>query len=166
MATVTLHGNAFETNGNLPEVGSKAPGFQLVDSDLKDVSLADFAGKSVILNIFPSIDTEVCATSTRRFNEEAQELAGVKVLTVSKDLPFALKRFRANEGLDKILQVSAFRSAEFGDAYGVKLVNGPLGELFARAIVVVNGDGEVVHTELVPEIGDEPNYDAAIAAVR
>lgn len=165
MASVTLHGKPFQTNGELPEIGTQAPDFQLVGSDLETIRLADFVGEALILNIFPSIDTSVCATSTRRFNEEAQQLEGTKVLTVSKDLPFALKRFRANEGLEAILQVSAFRSPEFGEDYHVTLLDGPLASLFARAVIVLDAEHRVVHTQLVAEIGDEPDYDAAIAAL-
>lgn len=164
MASITLKGNPINTCGDLPAVGTKAPGFTLVDTDLNDVSLDSFAGKNVVLNIFPSIDTPVCANSVRKFNEAAAGENAV-VLCISMDLPFAHKRFCGAEGLENVISLSAFRNPEFGKDYGVTIVDGPLRGLFARAVVVVNGDGEVVYTELVPEIAQEPNYDAALAAI-
>lgn len=164
MATVTLKGNPIHTTGELPKVGEAAPDFSLVKNDLGEITLKELKGKTVILNIFPSIDTPVCATSTRRFNQELDNLENTVVLCVSQDLPFASKRFCGSEGLEKVLPASAFRS-EFGNSYGVSLQDGPLKGLFARAILVVDPEGKVKYTELVPEIGQEPNYEAAIASV-
>jgi thiol peroxidase len=166
MATVTLKGNQIHTEGNLPAVGSKAPDFKLVNGELADISLASFKGKRKILNIVPSLDTAVCATSTRKFNEKAGSLPNTVVLVISADLPFAAKRFCVAEGLDKVVPASTFRSGDFGKAYGLDLVDGPLRGLLARAVVVVDTDGKVIHTELVPEIAQEPNYDAALAALK
>ncbi len=166
MATVTLKGNAFQTAGELPSVGSSAPDFKLTKSDLSDVSLKDFAGKKVILNIFPSIDTGTCATSVRAFNKEASELPGVVVVGVSKDLPFALGRFCGAEGIDKVVTTSALRDDSFARGYGVTFTDGPLAGVFSRAIVVINEDGKVVHTEQVAETANEPDYAKAIAAVK
>lgn len=160
MATITLRGNAIETVGELPKVGSKAPDFSLLKQDLSRVSLKDFSGPKV-LNIFPSVDTAVCAASVRKFNEAASK-RGLTVLCVSEDLPFALKRFCGAEGLDKVVTLSAFRSS-FGKDYGVEMKTGPLAGLCSRAVVVLDGDNTVVYTEQVPEIGQEPNYDAALA---
>lgn len=160
MATITLRGNAIETVGELPKVGTKAQDFSLLKQDLSRVSLKDFAGPKV-LNIFPSIDTAVCAASVRKFNEAASK-RGVTVLCISEDLPFALKRFCGAEGLDKVEPLSAFRSS-FGKDYGVEIKTGPLAGLCSRAVVVLDGDNTVLYTEQVPEIGQEPNYDAALA---
>jgi thiol peroxidase len=166
MAKITFKGNPVATVGELPKVGAAAPGFTLTKSDLSPVSNQDFAGKNVVLNIFPSIDTGVCATSVRKFNAEAAKLPNTVVLCVSKDLPFAQKRFCGAEGIDKVTTASWFRGPDFGKDYGVTMADGPLAGLFARAVVVLDGSGKVVHTELVPEIAQEPNYAAAIAAVR
>lgn len=163
MASITLKGNPINTNGNLPAVGSKAPDFKLVTVDLGEVSLADFAGKTVVLNIFPSVDTPTCAASVRRFNVELSKLSGVSVLCASADLPFAHKRFCAAEGVDKVQSVSDLRDKGFGERYGVRVVDGPLAGLLARAVVVIK-DGTVAYTQLVPEIAEEPNYEAAVAA--
>jgi thioredoxin-dependent peroxiredoxin len=165
MAQVTLGGNPVNTSGNLPAVGSPAPAFTLTKTDLSDVSLADYAGKQVVLNIFPSIDTPVCAASVRRFNEEAAKLGGAVVLCVSADLPFAHKRFCGAEGIDKVESLSTVRGGGFGDAYGVRLVDGPLAGVLARAIVVVGADGKVTHSQLVPEIKQEPDYAVALGAL-
>ncbi len=165
MAQVTLGGNAVNTIGDLPAVGSEAPGFKLTKTDLADVSLKDYAGKKVILNIFPSVDTDVCATSVRKFNEAAGDIAGVAVLCISADLPFALKRFCGAEGLDKVEPLSTMRGGTFGKDYGVRLIDGPLEGILARSIVVVDADGKVTYTQLVPEITQEPDYDKALAAV-
>jgi thioredoxin-dependent peroxiredoxin len=165
MATVTLRGNAVSTSGELPKVGSKAPDFQLVNQDLKDVSLAEFAGKKKILNIYPSVDTPVCATSTRKFNEKAAALKDAVVICISEDLPFAFKRFCAAEGLANVQTLSTMRHRDFAKKYGVELTSGPLAGVCARAIVVLDQDNKVVHTELVKEIADEPNYDAALKAL-
>jgi thioredoxin-dependent peroxiredoxin len=164
MAETSLGGNPVHTVGDLPEVGEPAPAFTLTKSDLSDVSLAALAGKRVILNIFPSVDTAVCATSTRRFNELAAGLDNTEVICVSADLPFAAKRFCGAEGIDKVSTGSTFRST-FGDDYGVRLVDGPLAGVMARAVVVIDEGGRVAHSQLVPNIGSEPDYDAAVAAV-
>jgi thioredoxin-dependent peroxiredoxin len=166
MATVTLKGNPIHTIGDLPRVGAKAPDFKLTSGELKDVSLKDYAGKKKVLNIVPSLDTAVCATSTRKFNEKAGQLANTVVLVVSSDLPFASKRFCTTEGLQNVVPLSLMRSRDFAKDYGVLLTDGPLAGICARAVVVVNEKDEVVHAELVPEIGQEPNYDAALAAVK
>lgn len=163
MASITLKGNPINTNGTLPAVGSKAPDFKLVTVELGEVSLADFAGKTVVLNIFPSVDTPTCAASVRRFNVELSKLSGVSVLCASADLPFAHKRFCAAEGVDKVQSVSDLRDKGFGERYGVKVVDGPLAGLLARAVVVIK-NGTVAYTQLVPEIAEEPNYEAAVAA--
>ncbi len=164
MATVTLKGNPFNTNGNLPAAGSQAPDFKLVKTDLSEVSKADLAGKRVVLNIFPSVDTPTCATSVRTFNAEASKLDNTVVVCASQDLPFALGRFCGAEGLSNVIPASAFRS-DFASAYGVKLVDGPLTGLTARAVVVLDTDGKVLHTELVSEVAHEPNYAAALKAL-
>ena len=164
MAQVTLRGNPFNTNGELPAVGSSAPEFSLVGSDLSVLTPDAVRGKKVVLNIFPSIDTPTCATSVRTFNERAADLDNTVVLCVSEDLPFAAGRFCGAEGIENVVTGSAFRS-EFGSEYGVELQDGPLAGLMARAVVVVDENGDVVYTELVGEIGDEPNYDAALAAL-
>ncbi len=164
MATVTLHGNPFETVGSLPEVGSSAPAFTLAKTDLSDVSLSDFAGKRVVLNIFPSIDTATCATSVREFNSKAAALDNVVVVCVSADLPFALGRFCGAEGISNVVTASSFR-ASFGDDYGVAFKTGPLAQLLSRAVVVINTEGKVVYTQQVAETGDEPDYAAALSAL-
>jgi thiol peroxidase len=163
MAQITLRGNPINTVGELPGVGSSAPGFALTGTDLGEVSSEQFRGKSVVLNIFPSVDTPVCATSVRTFNERAAA-NGVAVVCVSKDLPFAQKRFCGAEGIENVVTASAFR-ASFGEDYGITIADGPMAGLLGRAVVVVGADGNVAYTELVPEIGQEPDYDAALAAV-
>jgi thiol peroxidase len=165
MAAITLKGNPINTNGTLPAVGSAAPAFSLTGVDLADVGLDSVAGKTVVLNIFPSIDTPTCAASVRRFNAELDKLGSVAVLCVSADLPFAHKRFCGAEGLERVQSLSDMRDKGFGERYGVKIVDGPLAGLLARAVVVIKG-GKVAYAELVPEIADEPNYDAAIAAAK
>ena len=165
MATVTLQGNPVSVAGELPAVGSQAPSFSLVGTDLSEVSLSQFAGKKLILNIYPSVDTGTCAASTREFNTRMNERDDVVVLCVSQDLPFAFARFCGAEGLEKIQTASTFRSNAFLDDYGVKIADGALAGLCARAVVAVSETGEVKHTELVAEIADEPNYDAALAAL-
>ncbi|ORB74185.1 thiol peroxidase [Mycobacterium scrofulaceum] len=162
MAQITLRGNPINTVGELPAVGSSAPAFILTGGDLGAVSSDQLDGKAVVLNIFPSVDTPVCATSVRTFNERAAA-SGATVVCVSKDLPFAFARFCGAEGIENVTTASAFRSS-FGDDYGVTLKDGPMAGLLARAIVVVGPDGKVTYTELVPEIAQEPNYDAALAA--
>lgn len=152
------------TSGELPEKGAKAPAFELVKSDLSTVSSADLAGQRVILNIFPSIDTPTCATSVRTFNERAASLDNTAVICVSADLPFAAGRFCGAEGIDSVMTGSTFRGS-FLDDYGVKMVDGPLAGVAARSVVVLDGDGTVLHSQMVPEIADEPDYDAAIGAL-
>ncbi len=164
MATVTLRGNPFSTSGELPAVGAPAPKFSLVSNDLSEVDSDSLAGKKVVLNIFPSIDTPTCATSVRTFNERAAGLDNTVVLCVSEDLPFAAGRFCGAEGIENVQTGSDFRS-DFAETYGVKLEDGPLAGLMARAVVVIGEDGNVTYTQLVSEIGDEPDYDAAIAAL-
>jgi thioredoxin-dependent peroxiredoxin len=166
MATVTLKGSPIHTSGELPAVGAGAPDFRLTGADLKDVSLGDYKGKRKILNIVPSLDTPVCQTSTRKFNEQAGKLANTVVLVVSGDLPFAAKRFCTTEGLQNVVTLSTFRAKEFAQRWGVTLVDGPLAGLTARAVVVLDENDRVTYTELVPEIAQEPNYDRALAAVK
>jgi len=164
MAEVTLGGNPVHTSGELPAVGSAAPAYTVTGSDLADVSSADLAGKNVVLNIFPSVDTPTCATSVRTFNERAASLDNTVVVCVSADLPFALGRFCGAEGIENVQTTSTFRSS-FGSDFGVDLVDGKLAGVLARAVVVVGPDGSVKHTELVGEIAQEPNYDAALSAI-
>jgi thiol peroxidase len=166
MAQVTLKGNPFHTVGDLPKVGSQGPAFTLTRTDLSEATPADYKGQRVVLNIFPSIDTPTCATSVRKFNAEASKLANTVVLCISADLPFAAGRFCSTEGLDKVVPASTFRNAEFGQAYGVTLKDGPLRGLLARSVVVLDATGKVLHTELVPEIAHEPDYAAALAALK
>jgi thiol peroxidase len=162
MAQITLRGNPINTFGELPVVGSSAPGFSLTGTDLGTVSSEQFNGKPLLLNIFPSVDTPVCATSVRTFNERAAG-SGLSVLCVSNDLPFAQKRFCGAEDIENVTTVSAFRDS-FGEDYGVTITDGPMAGLLARAVVVIGTDGNVAYAELVPEIAQEPNYDAAVAA--
>ncbi len=164
MADITFRGTPVTTSGELPAVGSDAPTFELVGSDLAAVSSADYAGRRVVLNIFPSIDTGVCAASVRRFNELAAGMDNTTVVGVSKDLPFAHGRFCEAEGIENLVTGSAFRS-DFGEQFGVTMNDGPLAGLLARSVVVVDEDGKVVYTEMVPEIGQEPDYDAALEAL-
>lgn len=165
MGTVTLKGDPIDTAGDLPAVGSDAPEFTLVAPDLSEVSKSGLAGKRVILNIFPSVDTPVCASSVRRFNEAASSLENTVVLCVSMDLPFAQARFCGAEGLDNVQSGSDFRGGAFGKAYGIEITSGPLAGLHARGIVILDEAGKVVFTELVPEIAQEPDYDAALASL-
>lgn len=164
MATVTLRGNPLHTNGDLPAVGSKAPEFKAVAKDLSDVSLATYAGKRKVLNIFPSIDTPTCATSVRQFNKRASEVDNTVVLCVSADLPFAQARFCGAEGLNNVATLSLMRGS-FAKDYGVLLTDGPLAGVTARAVVVIDENDKVVHAELISEIANEPNYDAALKAL-
>jgi thiol peroxidase len=166
MAQVTLKGTPIHTNGDLPALGAKAPDFMLTGGDLKDVTLADYRGKKKILNIVPSLDTGVCATSTRKFNESAGKLANTVVLVVSADLPFASKRFCTTEGLQNVVPLSLMRGKHFAKDYGVFIEDGPLAGICARAVVVLDENDKVVHRQLVPEIGQEPDYEKALAAVR
>jgi thiol peroxidase len=165
MATITLQGNEIHTNGELPAVGDRAPDSHLVDGELTDRHLADYAGKKKLLNIVPSLDTPVCATSTRKFNEAAAAHAGTVMLVISADLPFAQGRFCGAEGTDKVIPLSMMRSRNFAKDYGVLIEDGPLAGITARAVVVLDENDKVVYTELVPEIGQEPDYDAALAAL-
>jgi thiol peroxidase len=165
MAQVTLHGSPVNISGDLPAVGSKAPGFQLVDGELNDVKLSDFAGKKKLLSIVPSLDTPTCATSTRVFNERLGGRDDVVVLVVSADLPFAQGRFCAAEGTADVKTLSMMRSRNFAKDYGMLIVDGPLAGITARAALVLDENDKVLHAELVGEIGDEPDYDAAIAAL-
>ncbi len=166
MAQITLKGNPIHTGGELPTVGTKAPNFILTSGDLAEKSLADYAGKNVVLNIFPSVDTGVCAQSVRTFNKEVSSAPNTVVLSISKDLPFALSRFCAAEGLENVETLSDYKTEEFANAYGVKIVDGPLNGLLSRAVVVINPSGEVTYTEQVPEIGQEPDYKDALAAIQ
>jgi thioredoxin-dependent peroxiredoxin len=165
MARITLKGKPITTCGTLPVKGSKAPDFTLTKADLSDVSLSSLAGKKIVLNIFPSIDTSVCAMSVRRFNAEAGKLENTLVLCISADLPFATTRFCGTEGLRNVVTLSTFRHPEFGDVYGVRIVDGTMAGLMSRAIVVIDEKGSVVYTEQVPEIAQEPNYAAALKAI-
>lgn len=165
MGKVTLKGNPVSTSGDLPGVGAAAPDFRLVTKDLSDVSLASYAGKKKLLNILPSLDTPTCQTSTRKFNELAAGKSNAVVLVVSADLPFAMGRFCSTEGLDNVEPLSMMRGREFGDSYGVMITDGPLEGVTARAVVVVDESDKVVYTQLVSEIADEPDYDAALAAL-
>jgi thiol peroxidase len=165
MATITLRGNAIHTSGELPKIGSVAPEFKLAAQDLKDMGLKDYAGKRKVLNIFPSIDTPTCATSTRKFNEKASTLKDAVVICISADLPFAFKRFCAAEGLSNVQTLSTFRHPEFMKAYGLRIEDGPLAGVCARSVVVLDKDNKVLHTELVKEIADEPDYEAALKAL-
>lgn len=162
MTTITLDGKEIHTVGDLPAVGSTAPAFTLTNAELGDSSLADYAGKKIVLNIFPSIDTGVCAESTRRFNTAAGSLDDTVVLCISADLPFALSRFCGAENLDNVITLSTFRNPEFGDDYGVRITDSPIAGLMSRAVIVIDENGAVVHTEQVPEIAQEPDYDAAL----
>lgn len=166
MAKITLKGNPVQTSGELPKVGTQAPGLSLTKGDLSETSLSDYAGRRVVLNIFPSLDTPTCATSVRKFNALAGQTPNTTVLCISADLPFAAGRFCSTEGLEEVVPASSFRSPGFGQTYGVTIVDGPLRGLLARAVVVVDGDGKVVHSQLVPEIVNEPDYDAALAALK
>ncbi|MGM0580278.1 MAG: thiol peroxidase [Bacteroidota bacterium] len=166
MSEITLGGNPSNTVGDLPSIGKKAPDFKLVKTDMSEVSLSDFKSKNVILNIFPSVETKVCAMSVREFNEKAASLDNTVVLCVSKDLPFAQARFCGAEGIENAIPVSNFRNNSFGNDYGVKILDGGFKGLNARAVVVLNPDGEVIYNQLVPEIGNEPDYENALKALK
>lgn len=166
MANITLKGNPIQTCGNLPEKGTQAPAFKLVSSDLSEVSLSDHAGKKIVLNIFPSVDTPVCALSVRKFNQEAAEVKGTKVFCISADLPFAFGRFCGAEGIKNVLTLSTFRNQDFGLAYGVTITTGPLAGLLSRAVLVLDEKGKVIYTEQVPEIAQEPDYESALKVIR
>ncbi len=166
MSTVTLAGNPIHLAGQFPKVGDGAPSFTLVGADLADVSLKDYAGKRKVLNIVPSLDTPVCQTSTRKFNERASAQHNTVVLVIAADLPFAMKRFCETEGLKNVVSLSTMRGREFMVNYGVEIIDGPLAGITARAVVVLDEHDKVVHAELVPEIKQEPNYDAALAVLK
>lgn len=166
MATTKLRGNPINTNADLPGVGAKAPDFLLIDGDLKEVKLADFKGKKKLLNIVPSLDTPVCAISTKKFNDFAKTRSDVAAFTISADLPFAQKRFCTAENIGNVRTLSMMRDRNFAKDYGVLIQNGPLTGITARAVVVLDENDKVTYRELVPEIGQEPNYEAAIAALK
>ena len=166
MATIKLGGNPIHTVGELPKKGDKAPDFKLTRTDLKDVSLEDYAGKKKILNILPSLDTGVCAASMLRFNVEAAKLGNTVILTISNDLPFAQKRFCEAEGIKEVVALSELRTRDFGEAYGVRIADGPMAGLMSRAVLVLDENDVVVHAEQVPEIAQEPDYASALAAAR
>jgi thiol peroxidase len=166
MAEITLEGKKIHTSGKLPKIGKKAPDFLLVKGDLSDVTLKDFSGKKKILNIVPSLDTGVCAASAKRFNELAKELKDTVILTISNDLPFAQERFCGAEGIDNVVTLSQLRNRSFGKKYGIEIVDGPLAGLLGRAIVVLDQQDTVIYTELVGEITQEPNYEAAANVVK
>ncbi|MDO4319627.1 MAG: thiol peroxidase [Bacteroidales bacterium] len=166
METVYFNGTPCHTYGSIPAVGTKAPCFNLVTKDLADVSCQDFEGKRVVLNIFPSLDTPVCAASVRRFNKEAAGLDDVAVLCVSMDLPFAMSRFCSAEGIDNVIAASAFRSPLFSEKYGLQIVDGPLAGLLARAVIILDKDRKVIYSELVDEITHEPDYEGAMYVLK
>ncbi|MDD2313275.1 MAG: thiol peroxidase [Proteiniphilum sp.] len=165
MANITFKGSPVQTSGELPDKGASAPDFTLVKSDLSEAKLSDFKGKNVVLNIFPSLDTGTCAASVRRFNKEAASLDNTVVLGISADLPFAAGRFCSAEGIENVITLSTFRDNDFGKDYGLVMNNGPLRGLLARAVVVIDSEGKVLHTELVSEIAQEPDYQSAINSI-
>jgi thioredoxin-dependent peroxiredoxin len=166
MAQITFKGNPVHTAGSLPQAGTQAPDFKLVRADLSPLTLHELKGKKIILNIFPSLDTSVCAASVRRFNVEAAKLNDTVVLCISRDLPFAQKRFCAAEGIENVITGSEYRDSSFSKSYGVQIEDGVLEGLFSRAVVVVNAQGKVVYSEQVPEITAEPDYEYALAAAK
>jgi len=165
MASITLGGNAVNTSGNLPEIGTKAPNFKLIKTDLSSTSLEDYKGTKLVLNIFPSIDTGTCATSVRKFNETASTLDNTKVLCISRDLPFAQKRFCGAEGLENVENLSDFKDGSFGKNYGLEITDSVLAGLHSRVVIILDENGVVKYTEQVPEIANEPNYESALAAL-
>ena len=166
MAEITLGGNKVHTKGSLPAVGSKAPNFKLTATDLSEKTLNDFAGHRLILNIFPSLDTGICAASIRHFNQAAASLPNTKVLCISRDTPFAHGRFCTTEGIENVVSLSQFRDSEFGNTYGVTMTDGSMQSFLSRAVVIVDENGTVIYTEQVPEIAQEPDYDKALAALK
>lgn len=166
MTKITLKGNPIKTSGELPQIGKKAPGFKLVKNDLSIAKLKDFKGSKLLLNISPSLDTSVCATSIRKFNEAAAKIENVTIAYVSRDLPFAMARFCGADGIDKVITLSDFNTGKFGKKYGLTMKTGPMQGLHSRAIVVLDEKGKVVYTEQVPEITQEPNYEAALEALK
>ena len=165
MAQITFKGNPIHTAGNLPKTGDRAPDFTVTKDDRSDTSRKDFKGKRLVLNIFPSIDTPVCASSVRKFNEQASKLNNTAILCISRDLPFAQKRFCASEGLNNVINASEYKNASFSDAYKVKIVDGPLAGLLSRAVVVIDEHGKVIHSQQVPEIAQEPDYAKALSVL-
>ncbi|WP_284653132.1 thiol peroxidase [Flavobacterium terrisoli] len=165
MASVLLSGNPVNTNGELPKVGTKAPDFKLTTTNLSIVNLSDFAGMKLVLNIFPSIDTPTCATSVRKFNADASKLSNTKVFCISRDLPFAQRRFCGAEGLENVINLSDFNTGNFGKDYGLEFVEGPFIGLHSRAVIVIDENGVIKYTEQVPNTSNEPNYEAALAAL-
>ena len=165
MASITLKGNAINTNGELPKVGTQLADFKLIQNDLSVATLSTFAGKKLVLNIFPSIDTGTCAASVRKFNEAAAGLENTTVLCISRDLPFAQQRFCGAEGIENVVNLSDFQAGTFGKNNGLEIVDGPLAGLHSRVLIVLDAEGKVIHTEQVGEIVDEPNYEAALAAL-
>ncbi|MBC5836738.1 thiol peroxidase [Flavobacterium muglaense] len=165
MASITLGGNPINTSGELPKVGTKLANFKLIQNDLSVASLGSFAGKKLVLNIFPSIDTGTCAASVRKFNESAAKLDNTAVLCISRDLPFAQKRFCGAEGIENVVNLSDFNGGDFGKTNGLEIVDGPLAGLHSRVLIVTDVDGTILHTEQVGEIADEPNYEAALAVL-
>lgn len=166
MATITLGGNKVNTSGTLPKIGSQAPDFKLTAVDLSTKTLSDFSGQNLVLNVFPSVDTGTCAQSMRTFNKEASSLNNTKVLCISKDLPFAMARFCGAEGLENVISLSDYKTGDFGSTYGLDFTDSVLETLLSRCIIVINEEGKVIHTEQVPEIADEPNYKAALEALK
>ena len=165
MASITLDGNPINTNGELPKVGTKAPEFNLVNSKLSESTLQDFVGNKLVLNIFPSVETGVCSAAVRKFNQIAGGLTNTKVLCISRDLPFAQSRFCASEGLENVINLSDFKDGSFGKTNGLEIADGVLAGLHSRVIIVIDENGVISHTEQVGEIANEPNYDAALAAL-
>ena len=165
MATITLKGNSIHTTGELPNIGTTAPDFKMIKTDLSEATLSDYKGFKVILNVFPSVDTGTCAASVRKFNKEAAELDNTKVLCISRDLPFAQGRFCGAEGIENVENLSDFATGDFGKNYGLQISDGPLAHLHSRAVIVLDEAGKVIYTEQVPEIVDEPNYKAALEAL-
>lgn len=163
---ITFKGAPVHTVGSLPQIGAKAPDFTLVKTDLSNLHLKDYLGKNIILNVFISLDTPVCATSIRKFNMDASKLSNTVVICVSLDLPFAYQRFCSIEGLDKVIPASAFRNPEFGKTYGLTITDGPLSQLLSRAVIAIDKDQNIVYTEQVPEITQEPNYAAVLEVIQ
>ncbi len=166
MANITLHGNEIHTNGELPETGSTAPDFNLVTAKLEDVSLETYSGKKKLLNIVPSLDTPTCALSTKKFNDAAADNPDLVILIISADLPFAMSRFCAAEGVENVISLSMMRSRNFAKDYGVLIEDGPLAGITARAVLVLDENNQIIHSQLVSEIADEPDYEAALASLR
>jgi thiol peroxidase len=166
MAAITIGGKTVHTSGNMPQKGEMAPDFALTNTDLKTVTLDELKGKKLVLNVFPSIDTTVCAASVRMFSKEVVALPNTLVVNISRDLPFAYKRFCAMEGIENAIGLADFKDKSFGKQYGLEMIDGPFAGLLSRAVLVLNEKGEVIYTEQVPEIADEPDYEAALAAVK